>query len=126
MGCDGSVNVDGWVVEAPPGQKSDIITKETELNQPQGVIENAWVELWTGDGGGLLHRQEPGRTMTKHGSFSVGWIGLYTRGMRYQIKAGAPGYEPVSKEVKLRVGGGDHALIQLAPVKKEEGQVLEP
>jgi len=115
LGGDGMVAVDGWIVEAPPGEKSDITMKETKLDQPQeGAIENAWVELWTGDGKSLLYRQEPG--LTKDGSFGVVEIGPYARGMRYLIKAGAPGYLPLEKTVRLSIGG-DGALIRLAPAK---------
>jgi len=120
LGCDGMVGVEGWVVEAPPGEKSDVTMKEKRMDQPQeGVIQNAWVELWTGNGKRLLERQEPG--LAKDGFFGVGKVGPYERGMRYLIKAGAPGYQPLSKEVKLRVGG-DSALIQLAPIKQEDGR----
>ena len=123
LGCSGMVGVEGWVVEAAPGEPSDVTMEPTKLGQPlEGAIENAWVELWTGDGKTLLDRQEPG--VCRDGSFDVGEVSSnpYTAGMRYLIKAGAPGYQPLSKEVQLRRAQVDYALIQLAPVQQEDGQ----
>ena len=114
-GCDGMVSVDGWIVETSPEGASDITMSEKEVDQPKaGTIGNAWVELWTADGDRLIDRMEPG--IREDGYFHVMEVGLYERGMRYLIKAGAPGYQTVNEVVKLQKCGGDHALITLAPV----------
>ena len=114
-GCDGMVSVKGWVLESSEANGSSLALKEERPIEPtKGIIKDAWVELWTADGSYRLERCE-----AKTGDFCACHVGLYTPGMRYMVRAGAPGRVPLEQIVRLQKYG-NWAIIRLAPVKKPE------
>lgn len=119
-GCDGLVAVSGWVV---PGQgpRSEFRASDTEPAEPREVIQQAKVELWTGDGRDKLHHWE-----YPHSNYTVTHIGPYCPRMEYLLKASAPGYAPLKQKVVLKKGQVVFGNIILAPLAGQDAAASRP
>ncbi len=116
FGCDGVVGLHGWVVESAPGTAQVIVFPQgtdAPANPPGKPVSGAWVELWRPNGKRLMSRSDVG-----DGRFSVGYIGPYSPGLKYLIKAGAPGYVTIKRTVQLE-WFGNSGTVELPPLPPE-------
>lgn len=107
-GCRGGlVGFEGWAVKTENAGNLQFLD-DRPGDAPNGVIRPVWVELRTLDGERLLSRNE-----SVSGYFSVSHVGLLQSGLKYAVRAGAPGFDTVERTVRLREGEVTWGLIEL-------------